>query len=101
MTREKIVIFEWDRGNIDKNYQKHGIAQKEAEEIFLDENLGVLPDIDHSQNENRLIALGKTVSGKVLFAIFTVRSEKIRIISVRIANQKERRVYEKNTQKNT
>lgn len=101
MTRDKVAGFEWDKGNIDKNYKKHGITPNEAEEIFLDEDLGILPDIDHSQNEDRLIALGKTASGKVLFTVFIIRAGRIRIISVRTANQKERRAYEKNAQKNT
>jgi len=87
--------FEWDKGNIDKSYLKHGINQKEAEELFLDENVLFVEDIKHSQKEKRFIAIGKTIQEHILFAAFTIRGKKIRIISVRIANQKERRQYEK------
>lgn len=87
--------FVWDRGNIDKSYQKHGITPNESEEIFLDENLKIIKDVKHSQKENRLIALGETFNKKKLFVVFTVRDEIIRIISARPMNKKERRFYEK------
>ncbi|OGK08685.1 hypothetical protein A2767_01290 [Candidatus Roizmanbacteria bacterium RIFCSPHIGHO2_01_FULL_35_10] len=90
----KIIEFEWDEANIDKSFKKHGITIKEAEELFLDQNILFLEDIKHSQVEKRYNALG--ISGiKILFAVFTLRKSKIRIISIRIANQKERRLYEK------
>lgn len=91
----KIKEFEWDEGNIDKSFIKHGITPKESEELFLDENVLFIEDIKHSQNEKRFIAIGQTSQGKILFAVFTIRNIKIRIISVRYANIKERREYEK------
>ena len=93
--QENVLEFEWDKGNIDKNYEKHGITQKQAEEIFLDENLLQLKDIGHSQNEKRFTVIGKTFQNKLLFTAFTIRNSKIRIISVRMANKKERKIYEK------
>lgn len=93
--QEKLLEFEWDEGNIDKSYEKHGITTKEAEEIFLDRNLKVQKDIKHSQKEARFIAFGETSEGKILFTVFTMRDKKIRIISARRANKKERRRYEK------
>ena len=95
MVRKEIKEFEWDQGNIDKNYRKHGISPNEAEEVLLDENLAIIDDIKHSQVEKRYIALGKTSAKKVLFVIFTTRKGKIRIISARPANKKERGFYEK------
>lgn len=91
---QKPFQFEWDKGNIDKSYQKHGITPREAEEIFLDEQILFLEDVSHSEKEERFIAIGKTVNRKRLFAIFTIRGIFIRIISVRAANKKERRQYE-------
>jgi uncharacterized DUF497 family protein len=87
--------FEWDKGNIDKSFQKHRISPNEAEEIFLDENLKIIKDIAHSQKEIRLIALGKTFMEKKLFVVFTVRGDKVRIISARPMDKKERNHYEK------
>lgn len=39
-------------------------------------------------------AIGKTLQGKLLFLAFTIRGEKIRVISARSANKRERRLYE-------
>jgi len=91
----KTISFEWDEGNLDKSYEKHGITPKEAEEIFVSEELYVLPDIKHSQKEKRFIALGKTQEGKHLFIVFLIKKEKIRIISARRMHKKELQKYEK------
>ena len=96
----KITGFEWDRGNIDKNYDKHGITAREAEEVFTDEHQLVLEDIKHSEAEERFTIIGKSLKGHIFFISFTIRGSKVRIISARKANIKERRLYEK-TQKDT
>lgn len=89
----KLTSFEWDQGNLDKSYQKHGITPSEAEEVFLDEAVKIEEDIKHKQAEQRFIAIGKTTEDKTLFMVFTIRNVKIRIISARLANKKERGVY--------
>lgn len=96
-----ITEFEWDEGNLDKSYVRHEITPNESEEIFLDEKLHIETDIKHSQIEERYIAIGKTFNNKVLFVVFTTRKSKIRIISARIANKKERGVYEKKFEANS
>lgn len=87
--------FEWDKGNVDKSFKKHKISPNESEEIFLDENLFLQEDFKHSQDEQRFVAIGKTISRKLLLTAFTIRNFTIRIISVRIADNKERKQYEK------
>ena len=89
--------FEWDKGNIDKSYRKHGITPNEAEEAFLDEKSIILRDIRHSQAEGRYLLIGKTIVKKLLLVVFTFRDKKIRIISARRANRKERNRYVKKT----
>jgi len=96
----KVLVFEWDKWNLDKSYEKHSISPKETEDIFISEELFVLPDIKHSQKEKRFIALGRTQDGKNLFVIFTLRNKKIRIISARKMHKKEVEKYEK-AKKNT
>lgn len=90
----KVVGFEWDKGNIDKSYQKHGITPNEAEEVFLDKDILFLEDIKHSEKEERFAVIGKITKGDILFVAFTMRNNKIGIISARKANKKERRLYE-------
>jgi uncharacterized protein len=94
MALMKIAGFEWDKGNLDKSYQKHGITPNQAEEVFLDENALVIDDIKHSSQEQRHVIIGTTISGKTLFIVYTIRKNNIRIISARTANQKERSVYD-------
>ena len=98
---KKITGFEWDQGNIDKSYQKHGITTKDAEEVFLDKGIQIKKDFKHHETEERFIAIGKNLKAKVLFTVFTIRHSKIRIISARTANKKERRMYEEKTKTNT
>lgn len=92
----KIIAFEWDGWNIDKSYDKHGITPNETEEVFLDEDVKIEKDLKHQKQEERYIAIGKTTENKILFIVFTVRKDKIRVISGRQANKKEKEVYQKN-----
>ena len=93
----KIIGFEWDRWNSDKSYKKHGITQNEAEQVFLDPKQLILDDVKHSQDERRFTIIAQINNKAILFITFTVRKDKIRIISARKANTKERRLYEKKT----
>jgi uncharacterized DUF497 family protein len=86
--------FDWDSGNITKNDSKHAVTCREAEEIFFNQPLIVAPDPDHSQAELRFRVLGRTDAGRPLHLNFTLRTSKLRIISARPMNRKERTVYE-------
>src|SRR5690348_11892970 len=86
--------FEWDDGNTAKNVLGHGVSQAEAEEIFFQAPLLLLEDPAHSDTETRLLALGMTADGRLLTTAFTVRNNRIRIISVRDMSRKERRAYD-------
>lgn len=92
----EVFEFQWDRGNIGKN-KKHKVEDKEAEEIFLDQNKAIFKDILHSTVEERYIILGKTSKERLLYVVFTIRGKKIRIISARDINKKEAYLYEKAT----
>ena len=87
--------FQWDRGNNLKNWLKHGLTQGEAEQAFLNEPLLLLEDKEHSEYEDRFLALGRTDEGRRVFITFTIREKRIRIISARSMNKKERNGYEK------
>lgn len=94
------IAFNWDEGNKDKNFLKHGIADELSEQVF--KNVGFLSeDPKHSVREPRLNLIGMTNEGLVLFIVFTIRHNKIRVISSRSANKKERREYEEEIKKNS
>ena len=86
--------FDWDDGNLEKNWGRHRVPFWEAEEVFFHEPLVVSPDRRHSATERRYLALGQADSGRRLFISFTVRGTLIRIISARDMTRKELRAYE-------
>ncbi len=67
----------------------------ECEELFFNYPLLVATDVLHSNAELRFVALGKTEVGRRLFAVFTIRDRRMRVISARAMSRKERSVYEK------
>lgn len=88
------VVFEWDKGNIEKNWLKHGVSYKEIEEIFSNKPLLVSEDKKHSKIEERYQALGKTNNERLIFLSFMVRNNKVRVISARDMSKKEEKIYE-------
>lgn len=86
--------FEWDRGNVQKNWERHRVAFYECEEVFFHEPV-LVPDPEHSASEKRYFAFGRTVRGRLLTIVFTIRKDRIRVISARDMNRKERRHYAK------
>lgn len=87
--------FDWNKGNLDKNWFRHKVTNSECEEIFFNLPLVMESDQKHSQAESRYYALGKTNDKRLLFASFTIRNNLIRIISARDMSRKERESYEK------
>ena len=87
--------FDWDQWNIQKNEEKHGISQLEAESTFFDRKLKIFDDIKHTTGkEQRWICYGESGYHNILMIAFTKRNNKIRIISARRASRKERKIYE-------
>lgn len=93
----KFEEFEWDLGNLDKNKVKHSVSTEECEQVFHNKPLKYFSDPGHSDKEERFLAYGQTDRGRGLVVVFTVRKNKIRIISARDQNRKEEREYEKET----
>lgn len=91
----KVLEFEWDEANEDKNWLKHKVLAKEAEDIFYYSKRLLLEDIKHSEKESRFILIGKTKQRRMLFIIFTTRGKRLRVISCRDTNRKEEDFYEK------
>ncbi|MBI5616634.1 MAG: BrnT family toxin [Gammaproteobacteria bacterium] len=59
MDFELVSGFDWDAGNLGKN-AKHGVDNREAEEVFFNQPLLLTPDDIHSDSEVRWRALGRT-----------------------------------------
>ncbi|AVA24325.1 BrnT family toxin [Rhizobium sp. NXC24] len=93
---DQITGFDWDAGSARKSAEKHHVAQGEAEQVFFNEPLLMVPDARHSAEERRIHALGRTDDGRLLHITFTLRHNqtKIRVISARDMSRKERSYYE-------
>lgn len=89
----KITRFEWGEGNDTKNWLKHKVSQFECEQVFFNEPLVVESDESHSGREARFYALGQTDKGRLLFVVFTIRKDSIRVISARDMKAQEIKEY--------
>jgi uncharacterized DUF497 family protein len=84
--------FEWDENRCKYNIAKHGLDFHYAQLVFSDKHR--IESIDNRKNygERRLQTIGST--GKhILFMAYTMRGKATRIISARLANEKERNRY--------
>jgi len=87
--------FEWDSRKASQNQRKHGVSFDEAKTAFLDENARVMPDPEHSAEEDRFVLLGLSIQIRLLIVCHCYREDDgvIRIISARKADKSERRQY--------
>ena len=86
--------FEWDAAKADRNRKKHGVSFLEARSVFDDPEALLVPDPDHSSDEERFILLGTSYKIRVLIVVHCERSNDIlRIISSRKATRKESAQY--------
>lgn len=91
----EIADFDWDLWNEVKNFDKHQVENKECEDVFFNQPRLMDDDEKHSQREKRYKILGVTDRGRQLLVVFTVRKNKIRIISARDQSKKERLQFDK------
>ena len=87
--------FEWDESKNRSNQKKHGVSFNEAKTVFIDEFGRLIPDPDHSNDEDRFILLGMSFKLKTLVICHCFRQEEkiVRIISARKADKDEEQVY--------
>ena len=92
-TLRGITGFEWDEGNSAKNEAKHGVTNRESEEIFFNKPL-LIARSSKGGKETRYVALGKTSGSRLLTVVSSVRAKRIRAISARPMSRNERKLYE-------
>lgn len=85
----------WDEAKNLANQAKHGVSFEEASRLF---ESGVdyleLFDADHSDAEDRFIAIGPIKRGVVFVVTTEVAEDTLRLISARWATKRERAAYE-------
>jgi len=88
--------FVWDKRKSTLNQKKHKVSFEEAKSVFYDEYARLIPDPDHSEDEDRYILLGLSAQLRHLVVCHCYREphETIRIISARKASKPEMKQYE-------
>ena len=89
--------FEWDEAKASIILKEHGVGFEEAKSVFLDDHAKLIPDPDHSIDEERFVLLGYSSILKLLVVCHCYRAEGrlIRIISARKATRQETQIYER------
>ena len=86
--------FEWDPKKAAANQRKHRVSFEEARTVFEDDEALLIPDPDHSDDEERYILMGLSAALRVLVVVHcAVSDDVIRLLSARKAEPSERRTY--------
>ena len=87
--------FEWDLKKEKINQRKHGVSFAEAKSVFLDDEALLIPDPDHSLDEDRFVLLGMSHKTRILLVCRCYREndQVVRLISARKADQQESKEY--------
>lgn len=86
--------FDWDNQKAANNIKKHKISFQEAASVLNDPLALTFDDPDHSIGEYRLLTFGTTITGKLIIVSHTEINGLMRIISARLMEKHERKIYE-------
>ena len=77
-------MFSWDAQKSVRNLEKHRVSFEEGATVFADEDALDWEDLAHCHSETRFKRLGKSVTGRILIVVKTMRELK---------NGEERKAY--------
>ena len=83
--------FDWDPANRE-HIRRHGVTPEEAEQVLTSDPLEI--ESKEHQGELRTVCLGRTEAGRALLVVYTMRNDKIRIITAYPVSRKKQRLYE-------
>ena len=94
MAHTPTVDFEWDDAKDLSNRRKHGVSFAEARQLFESgaDYLDIF-DVEHSEIEDRFIAIGPIDRGLVVVVYTEQEEDRIRIIGARLASKREQDLY--------
>lgn len=86
--------FEWDEDKNKANVKKHKLSFEDSKQLF-ENPLIINEDVRYEYKEKRIIGYGE-IDGRLMCVVYTERKpNKIRIISFRKANDREKEYYKK------
>ncbi|MBK9006547.1 MAG: hypothetical protein CNIPEHKO_02357 [Anaerolineales bacterium] len=87
------ILFEWDSQKAAVNLRKHDVSFELACETFFDPFVCYLDDeIVGSELRERIVGL--TTNWILLYVVYVMRDDRIRIVSARSVTKTEREIYE-------
>jgi uncharacterized DUF497 family protein len=84
---------EWDDAKSETNLQKHGLSFEDASIVFSGPCV-TFEDTRFDYGEQRFITLG-ALAGRIVVIAHALREDATRIISMRKANKREQKIYQK------
>ena len=88
------MSVEFDPKKDAANIKKHGVSLSEGDGV-LNDPLALTVEDDAAEGEQRFVSIGMNAFGSLMVVVHTPRGHGSRTISVRKADPKERRNYEK------
>ena len=92
MARDEKSRFDWDRHNI-AHVAEHKVTPEEVEQVLLNDPIFIETRIDRKSGEERILELGHTNAGRVLFVAWTPRGALPRPVTAYSAKRKVRAAY--------
>ena len=86
------VVFDPEKNSA--NIRKHGVSLADGDGV-LNDPLALTSEDDMAEGERRFVSVGANFFGALMVVVYTYRNDEVRLISVRKAEPKERRAYEK------
>jgi uncharacterized DUF497 family protein len=83
--------FEWDEANV-QHLARHGVKPEEAEQVIANNPLEIESNV--RKGELRKVCLGRTDAGGPLTVVYTIRSNRIRVVTAYPVKRKKRKIYE-------
>ena len=84
-------MFEWDEHN-SMHIAEHGLSPEDVEEALVDPRRLGTPAYNVAGEERRAV-IGATSAGRLLFVVVTRRGDVVRVVTVRDANEWEKKRY--------
>jgi uncharacterized protein len=91
--KKSYTVIEWDEAKNRTNFIKHGLDFRDSEKVFAGPCV-TFTDKRFDYGEERLITLG-LLAGRVVVIAHAPRDDGTRIISMRKANRREQKIYQK------
>jgi hypothetical protein len=85
------ATFDWDEANV-RHLGRHSVDPQEAEQAVLDPD-AIMLEVQIEGDEDRVKAIGRTASGRIIATVFTFRGEAIRPITAYDATTRDQSMY--------